>query len=171
MDEYIERKAVLKIIADNCPHDKGGYNTEEEMGAGAACYYIRKDVDNIPAADVVSKSEVADLQDALKCEKETNKHLNDEYIALIKENEKLTINMNAYGLAAKTLKEEKDALAMEIFEGIAEIFNKRIAFYTDMAKQSKFTEKHYAETMIKNCEIYLQEIAELKKKYTEGGAE
>ena len=36
-----------------------------------------------------------------------------------------------------------------------------------MAKQSKFTEKHYAETMIKNCEIYLQEIAELKKKYIE----
>ena len=58
--------------------------------------------------------------------------------------------------------------AREIFEEIEEIFNKRIAFYTDMEKQSKFTEKHYAETMIKNCEIYLQEIAELKKKYTEG---
>ena len=58
--------------------------------------------------------------------------------------------------------------AREIFEEIEEIFNKRIAFYTDMAKQSKFTEKHYAETMIKNCEIYIQEIAELKKKYTEG---
>ena len=57
---------------------------------------------------------------------------------------------------------------IRIFEEIEEIFNKRVAFYTDMAKQSKFTEKHYAETMIKNCEIYLQEIAELKKKYTEG---
>ena len=58
-------------------------------------------------------------------------------------------------------------VAREIFEEIEEIFKKRIAFYTEMAKQSKFSEKHYAETMIKNCEIYLQEIAELKKKYTE----
>ena len=58
-------------------------------------------------------------------------------------------------------------VAEEIFAEIEEIFNKRIAFYTDMAKQSKFTEKHYAETMIKKCKIYLQEIAELKKKYTE----
>ena len=58
MVEYIECEAVLKIIGDNCPHDKGGYNTEEEMGAGVACYYIRKDVDNIPTADVVPKSEV-----------------------------------------------------------------------------------------------------------------
>ena len=59
MVEYIEREAVLKIIADNCPHDKGGYNTEEEMGAGSACYYIRKDVETLPTADVVPKSEVA----------------------------------------------------------------------------------------------------------------
>jgi hypothetical protein len=53
MAEYIEREAVLKIIGDNCPRDKCGYNTEEEMGAGAACYYIRKDVEKIPTADVV----------------------------------------------------------------------------------------------------------------------
>ena len=50
---YIKREAVLKIIGDNCPHDKCGYNTEEEMGAGAACHYIMKDVENIPTADVV----------------------------------------------------------------------------------------------------------------------
>lgn len=61
MAEYVEREAVLKIIADNCPHDKGGYNTEEEMGAGAACYYIRKDVEKIHTADVIPKSEVAEL--------------------------------------------------------------------------------------------------------------
>ena len=61
MAEYIEREAVLKIIGDNCPHDKCGYNTEEEMGAGAACYYIGKDVENIPAADVVPKSEVEQI--------------------------------------------------------------------------------------------------------------
>ena len=52
MAEYIEREAVLKIIGDNCPHDKCGYNTEEETGAGAACYYIMKGVESIPIADV-----------------------------------------------------------------------------------------------------------------------
>lgn len=59
MAEYIEREAVLKIIDDNCPHDKGGYNTEEEMGAGVACYYIRKAVNDIPTADVAPRAEVA----------------------------------------------------------------------------------------------------------------
>ena len=62
MADYIEREAVLKIIGDNCPHDKCGYNTEEEMGAGVACYYIRKDVENIPTADVVPRSEVEKLK-------------------------------------------------------------------------------------------------------------
>lgn len=52
MSRYIDVDAVLKIIGDNCPHDKCGYNTEEEMGAGAACYYIMKGVENIPTADV-----------------------------------------------------------------------------------------------------------------------
>lgn len=52
MAEYIEREAVLKIIDDNCPQDKGGYNTEEEIGAGVACCYIRKAVENIPTDDV-----------------------------------------------------------------------------------------------------------------------
>ena len=90
MAEYIEREAVLKIIDDNCPHDKGGYNTEEEMGVGAACYYIRKDVANIPTAEVVPKSEVSrDFDDlkryiilneniAIKCKRE-NGEQNEEY--------------------------------------------------------------------------------------------
>jgi hypothetical protein len=59
-------------------------------------------------------------------------------------------------------------VAREIFEEIEEIFNKRIAFYTDMKKQpTLFFVEQYAEAMITNCNIYLQEIAELKKKYTE----
>ena len=53
MSRYIDREAVLKIIGDNCPHDKCGYNTEEEMGAGVACYHIMKDVEALPPADVV----------------------------------------------------------------------------------------------------------------------
>jgi hypothetical protein len=59
-------------------------------------------------------------------------------------------------------------VAKEIFKESEDIFNRRIAFYTDMAKQSEYTSKDYAETMIRNCKIYLQELAELGKKYTEG---
>ena len=59
MDEYIKREEVLKIIADNCPHDKCGDNTEEEIGAGWACCYIMKGVENIPTADVAPRAEVA----------------------------------------------------------------------------------------------------------------
>lgn len=68
MAEYIEREAVLKIIGDNCPHDKCGYNTEEEMGAGAACYYIGKDVEKIPTADV---AEVVRFKDCVWWETRT----------------------------------------------------------------------------------------------------
>lgn len=65
MAEYIEREAVLKIIDDNCPHDKGGYNTEEEMGAGVACYYIRKAVNDIPTADVAPRAEWISVEERL----------------------------------------------------------------------------------------------------------
>ena len=112
------------------------------------------DIDDQPTADVVSKSEVEELE---------------------KEVERLTNILNSYALQygtvadkQKVIDKAKSEVAREIFEEIEETFKKRIAFYTDMANQSKFTEKHYAETMIKNCEIYLQEIAELKKEYTEG---
>lgn len=80
MAEYIELEAVLKIIDDNCPHDKGGYNTEEEMGAGSACYYIRTGVDNIPTADVVPKSEIEKIfAEALSQVTELKKKYTEEY--------------------------------------------------------------------------------------------
>jgi hypothetical protein len=68
-------------------------------------------------ADVASeverlRSENADLQDALNCQVETNAHLNGEYLSLMKESEsqkaeieRLTVNMNAYGLTAIRLAE------------------------------------------------------------------
>ena len=59
-------------------------------------------------------------------------------------------------------------IAREIFEEIEAIFNNRIVSYTDMKKQpTLFFMERYAEAMITNCNIYLQDIAELKKKYTE----
>lgn len=77
MAEYIEREAVLKIIDDNCPHDKGGYNTEEEMGAGAACYYIRKAVNDIPTADAAPRAEWISVRERLPDENEYLTHHND----------------------------------------------------------------------------------------------
>lgn len=54
-----------------------------------------------------------------------------------------------------------------MFAEIEEIFIKRIDFYKDLKLHQTFNEKKYAETMITNCKIYLQEIDYLKKKYTE----
>ena len=98
MTEYIEREAVLKIIGDNCPPDKCGYNTEEEMGAGAACYYIGKDVEKIPTADVVPRSEVEELK----------KRMFPSYARACTEEEAIKIGKQ-YGRAE---------VAMEIFEEI-----------------------------------------------------
>ena len=63
----------------------------------------------------------------------------------------------------------KSEVAREIFVEIENIFTERIAFYEEMKKRSLlFHEITYAETMITNLTIYLQDIVELKKKYTEG---
>lgn len=131
MAEHIEREAVLKIIGDNCPHDKGGYNTEEEMGAGAACYYIMKDVKNIPTADVVPRAEV---------EKIFDKYGNYDFPTEPKEDFNNTVVTGGYvidwykeaGLNAKRIMEleaeitkAKQEVAREIFEEIVKllIFN------------------------------------------------
>ena len=109
MAQYIVREAVLKIIGDNCPHDKGGYNTEEEMGAGAACSYVMKDVENIPTADVVPKSEA----DRLLAELEDKQFRCDscDRIALTSAEHKFCI------------KQAKAEVAREIFEEIEILFS------------------------------------------------
>ena len=62
-------------------------------------------------------------------------------------------------------------VAKEIFEEIEAHFDIRIAFYQDMRFRAysvgKDEEVKYANTMITNLTIYKEEIAELKKKYTE----
>jgi chromosome segregation ATPase len=68
------------------------------MGMGDGMYVINAKavkfaIDKTPTADVVPKSEVERLQ---------------------AENEKLTINMNAYGLTAKRLAEENESLEIEL---------------------------------------------------------
>ena len=62
-------------------------------------------------------------------------------------------------------------VAREIFEEIEAHFDRKIAFYQDMRFRAysvgKDEEVKYANTMITNLTIYKEEIAELKKKYTE----
>ena len=163
MAEYIEREAVLKIIGDNCPHDKCGYNTEEEMGAGAACYYIGKDVENIPAADVVPKSE------AEKLNKEFDE-LAEEHSDLIVEKDQLFVIAEMQKIEIEALKianekmyaaieATKAEVAREIFEEIEEVFRQHTegGYYLNGAW---FHER---------LDLYTGDaIAELKKKYTEG---
>ena len=105
-------------------------------------------IESMEKIDDELRTEVADLQDALKCEKETNSHLCEQYM------------------------KAKADVAREIFEEVEGIFKKRIDFYTAIKNKAVlFAVEKYAETMIANCNIYLQDIAELKKKYTEGEPE
>lgn len=59
-----------------CPYERATYGDEldctENMHTDALSVIIRQN------------AEIADLQDALKCEKETNAHLNGEYLSLMK---------------------------------------------------------------------------------------
>ena len=146
MAEYIEREAVLKIINDNSPHDKGGYNTEEEIGAGTACIYIRKAVENIPTADVVPKSEVEKLELTLQGVMwSVDKWLDEtDYDA---DPIKRAITMREKTL--KIVENLKAEVAREIIEKIESVMFDR--FSNIMLGED-----------IRLC------IAELKKKYTEG---
>lgn len=113
------------------------------------CGQLLEAILNAPTADVVPRETVEQLQ---------------------KENEALTINMNAFGLAAKRLKEEKDALAREIFEELEKKVKRSIAIYLE-----EINKEHIKDTplydrcsgiifALRNLEDFL---AELKKKYTE----
>lgn len=129
MDEYIERRALIRYAEKQKIIIKDGTSAAEAVRIQGNAF--RRCVETCPTAEVVPKSEVerlrsenADLQDALNCQVETNAHLSGEYLALMKESEsqkaeieRLTVNMNAYGLAAKRLAEEKNNI-VESMDGI-----------------------------------------------------
>lgn len=101
--------------------------------------------------------EVADLQDALKCEKETNDHLCEEYMSAMREveamqrsfGEKLEIAEALIATLNKTTNNAKQEVAREIFE--------RVDSLLDLIC-------HMTGIEIINFTQY----TELKKKYTEG---
>ena len=122
-------------------------------------------IDRMPGADVVPKSEVerlehlraelskeiADLQDALECEKETNKHLSDEYISAQKEIARLEkASLPSYFQAVS----EEEAIK------IGKEYGKR-----EVARE--IFEEIYEECFDQFGYINYEALAELKKKYTE----
>lgn len=63
------------------------------------------------ALDLIRRynAEIADLQDGIRCEKETNKHLCDEYIALLRECDRIKaeierLKVESANIVARTLK-------------------------------------------------------------------
>lgn len=124
MARYIDAEALIEDFDNDvhCLRMGGMKGTPRPLEISLKNVLER--IEDAPTADVVPKSEVERLE---------------------KDNEKLTVNMNAFGLAAKRLKEEKDALAREIFEDIEKYYKEKIYLLMDMPTY----------------------LAELKKKYTE----
>lgn len=139
----------------------------------------------------------ADLQDALNCQVETNAHLSGEYLSLMKENEsqKAEIERLSKELltrqsiiksyerlvekdrleARKAIKRCKAEVASEIFAEIDEVLKKRIknheltihhaSFSPGLEQNKKYTE--HAQIALQHLKYYMDDLAELKKKYTE----
>lgn len=120
----------------------------------------------IPTADVVPKSEVEKwyheyhaIKDELKQEKmyhkETEK-LVDKYCTELEKSkaeiERLTINMNAYGLAVKRLAEERTEIFTEIYDRLLQ----------------SFPAQSFIDAPCTTHDRLFNMVAELKKKYTEG---
>ncbi len=128
MAEYIEREALLELINEDCKYKNP--TNEYTRGCNEVCDWAIKTIKNIPAADVVPKSEVEML-------KEANAGLS---LALLYECEPTK------ELLSELEKAVRVTVAREIFEEIEKIATADGAY-------------DY---------VSIQEIAELKKKYTEG---
>lgn len=175
---YIEKEPLIEFIT------KGLNNPDKSKAFGYDAIEILTEIEYAPTADVVPSAEVEQLKRNLEqCEngykqemhllqcKLTNAtsgaekqkleiwRLQGEVERLEKENEKLTINMNAYGLAAKRLAEEKTEIFAEI-EEIAKIYTFPVVKngVVEIAKEPFW------------C-IEPSDLAELKKKHTEGAQE
>lgn len=60
MAEYIERKALLELINEDCKYKNP--TNEYTRGCNEVCDWAIKTIKNIPAADVVPKSEFEELK-------------------------------------------------------------------------------------------------------------
>ena len=135
-----------------------------------------KEISNLPTADVVPKSEYDAVVSAVDNSTKEFLKLHDEYQSANAEIERLKHILDCYALQYGTVKEQQDVIdkanqefASEIFEEIEKIIqdrkNKEIQRQGDNKLISPFTYSLGA------LEIIEFQIAELKKKYTEGNNE
>jgi hypothetical protein len=136
MDGYIKKSEAVDVIV-KYPYDIAGKTAT-----------AIKMIEDLPSADVVPKSEVESIITL-------NSQLEARVFVQRKEIERLTINMNAYGLAVKRLAEERT----EIFEKVEKIILDNT--YPD------FNREHKPVNIWKAKDGY-DALDELKKKYTEG---
>jgi hypothetical protein len=115
-----------------------------------------------PTADVAPKSEVENYKQVAEYQQKLAMDRYFEIKRLEEEIERLTINMNAYGLTAKRLAEEKNEV-----DGLPCVaYNKKHERYQVIHKGKQghiFASKFY-----RNRKDAENALAELKKKYTEG---
>lgn len=97
------------------------------------------------------------------CGRPLKAELQSEFEELKKQNEALTINMNAYGLAIIRLKKDKDALIKKHYKSVQKIFDE-IEKHTFSYGYAVRNDMSVAKTrrIDEDC------LLKLKKKYTEG---
>lgn len=130
-----------------------------ELKAYIADVAPRAEVDRLERLRAELSKEVADLQDAIKCEKETNDHLCEEYMSAMREveamqrsfGEKLEVAEALIATLNKTTHNARQEVAREIFDEIERVEMSKIDADLSIA--------------ILDDSYYIQAIDELKKKY------
>ena len=101
------------------------------------------------------------------CGRPLKAELQSEFEELKKQNEALTINMNACGLAIMRMQEDKEALANKIFAELiheAQTIADRYGKWADETPEYGYERIDYRGAQ-KGAVLVLLKIAELKKKY------
>lgn len=152
---------------------------------------VAKWLDLLPGIDVAPKSEVerlehlgaelskevADLQDALKCEKETNAHLCEEYMSAMREveamqrsfGEKLEVAEALIATLNKTTNNARQEVARGIFGEIKKAIKEEALDYCNCFEKAEFPEsREYYKTKQDTAMFLYMKIDHLEKKYAEG---
>ena len=153
MDEYIKREDALKAITWNGLH-------EPSEVIHLTLLTAQKNIRKIPAADVVSRAELAIMS--------------AQYAGCSIAKKELERDIEILKIVVKTLKTE---VAREIFEEIEKTLNRKMArskpqFERLNDKENSlsiwgYKDMGYFQGVIGTCEDIQDLLAELKKKYTE----
>ena len=137
MAEYVDRKALLELINEDCKYQNP--TNEYTRGCNEVCDWAIKTIKNIPPADVVPKSEVEetvkklmDATDKVICEakSEVAREIFEEILRYLRLNEDIAIRG----------KEENGDKNEEYWKGKLAAF-KQIRGFIDVEIKKKYTEK------------------------------